>query len=95
MPTRSLVRSIISVIRSEGKENAHEDGTTDMISADGPEHEVSGGTRASTMGLRKKTDVSCQEEAYWSLIARTLKTRLGSRRNSVRKVPIRSWFPIL
>lgn len=95
MPTRSLVRSIISVIRSEGKENAHEDDTTDMISTDGAEHEVSGGTRASSMGLRKRKDVSSQEEAYWGVIARTFKARLGSRRNSMRNAPIRSWFPIL
>lgn len=73
------MRSIISVIRSEGKENAREDDTTDMASTDGAEHEVRGGTRASSMGLRKRKDVSCQEEACWGLIARTFKTRPGSR----------------
>lgn len=95
MPTRSLVRSIISVIRSEGKENTHEDDTIDMVSTDGADHELSGGTRASSMGLRNRKDVSSQEEAYWGLTARTFKARLGGRRNGMRKVPIRSWFPIL
>lgn len=39
------------------------------------------------MGLRERKDVSHQEEARWGPIARTFKTRLGTGRNCMRKLP--------